>query len=375
MTIRIRPVGAAILLLLGALLTACGDGDTAPESTAGSAAESSAATAPSPGAPAEPTVITTALEAPWSIVFYGETPLVSERDSGRIVELDASGAQREVARLDGVQAGGEGGLLGLAVHEDHVYAYYTGDGENRIERFAIEGEPGALRLSSPETVLDGIPAAHVHNGGRLAFGPDGMLYATTGDANDPELAQERDSLGGKILRMSPDGEVPQDNPFPGQLTYSFGHRNPQGLTWAPDGTMYAAEFGQNTWDELNEITAGGNYGWPQAEGAAGRTGLIDPVQQWGTSEASPSGITVFGDQLVIANLRGQRLRAVPLADTAESAEYLDGEAGRLRDVAVAPDGSLWVLTNNTDGRGDPSDGDDKILRLQRLSRDGAAPSR
>lgn len=374
MTIRIRPAWAAVLLLSGALLTACG-GDDAADTTASSSAHSAETSAPAPSGTAEPTVITSGLEAPWSIVFHGETPLVSERDSGRIVELDSTGAQREVARLDGVRADGEGGLLGLAVRDEHLYAYYTGDGENRIERFTIEGDPGALRLTSPETLLDGIPAAHVHNGGRLAFGPDGMLYATAGDANRTELAQERDSLGGKILRMTPEGRVPRDNPFPGSLTYSYGHRNPQGLAWAPDGTMYASEFGQNTWDELNEITAGGNYGWPRAEGAAGRAGMIDPVQQWATSDASPSGTTVFGDRLVIANLRGERLRTVPLADPATSAEHLDGEAGRLRDVAVAPDGSLWVLTNNTDGRGDPSGDDDRILRLERLGPGRDAPSR
>ncbi|MFK0403479.1 PQQ-dependent sugar dehydrogenase [Microbacterium sp. NPDC090225] len=315
------------------------------------------------------TVVATGLDAPWSIAFHGETALVSERDSARIVEVTVTGGTREVGRIDGARAGGEGGLLGIAVHDDQLYTYFTadaGDGgatENRIERRDLRGDPGSLALGDPETVVDGIPAAGNHNGGRIAFGPDGMLYATTGDAGDRESAQDPDALSGKILRLTPEGGVPDDNPTPGSAVYTLGHRNPQGIAWAADGTMYASEFGQDTWDELNVIVAGENYGWPTVEGIADREGFVDPVQQWSPSTASPSGIAVAGGQIVIANLRGERLRIVPLADTDTAFELHGGEYGRLRDAVAAPDGSVWVLTNNTDGRGDPRDGDDRILRL------------
>lgn len=259
---------------------------------------------------------------------------------------------------------GEGGLLGLAAHENYLYAYYTAENENRIERFSISGEPGRLELGNPETLLDGIPAGVTHNGGRLAFGPDGMLYATAGDAGNREDAQNRESLSGKILRLTPEGEVPEDNPFPGSPVYSYGHRNPQGLAWAEDGTMYSSEFGQNTWDELNVIEPGGNYGWPEVEGMGGSDEFIDPVQQWEPAEASPSGIAIKDETLYMANLRGARLHEIPLPQATESVAHFTDEYGRLRDVTVAPDGSLWVMTNNTDGRGNPSDGDDRILRFE-----------
>lgn len=172
--------------------------------------------------------------------------------------------------------------------------------------------------------------------------------------------------------MTPEGKAPSDNPLPGSLVYSYGHRNPQGIAWAPDGTMYASEFGQDTWDELNVIKPGGNYGWPIAEGVAHRQGLIDPVQQWRPSDASPSGMAILDGQIYIANLRGARLRQVPLDQPATSADLLAGEYGRLRDVAAAPDGSLWVLTNNTDGRGEPGPDDDRILRVEPWSCDSPA---
>ncbi|MFJ4254744.1 PQQ-dependent sugar dehydrogenase [Microbacterium sp. NPDC090003] len=315
------------------------------------------------------TVVASGLDAPWSIAFHGETALVSERDSARIVEITATGRAREVGRIDGVRAGGEGGLLGIAVHEERLYTYLTADAgddgatENRIERRDILGAPGSLALGDAVTVIDGIPAAGNHNGGRIAFGPDGMLYATTGDAGDRESAQDPDALSGKILRLTAEGAVPDDNPTPGSPVYTLGHRNPQGIAWADDGTMYASEFGQDTWDELNVIVAGENYGWPTVEGIADRDGFVDPVQQWSPSTASPSGIAMAGDEIVIANLRGERLRIVPLADTGTAFELHGGEYGRLRDAVAAPDGSVWVLTNNTDGRGDPRDGDDRILRV------------
>lgn len=354
---------ATSALLLAALMTTSCTAETPPSpvETAPSTATTSATA----------TVVATDLQAPWSIVFHGRTPLISERDSGRILELDDDGNAHEIAALDDVAAGGEGGLLGLAVRDDHLYAYLTSsDGgrdrdnlgrDNRIVRFRLVGAPGGLALTERETVLDGIPAAGIHNGGRIAFGPDGMLYATTGDAGNRALSQDRSSLGGKILRMTPDGGVPADNPFPGSLVYSYGHRNAQGLAWDDDGRMFAAEFGQNTWDELNVIEAGGNYGWPIVEGIAGRAGFIDPVQQWAPADASPSGIAVDGRSLLIANLRGERLRRVALDNLGTSTEQWTGRYGRLREVTVTPTGAVWVLTNNTDGRGSPGADDDRVL--------------
>ncbi|UWX98223.1 PQQ-dependent sugar dehydrogenase [Arthrobacter zhaoxinii] len=310
-----------------------------------------------------PEVLVTGLDAPWSIAFHEGTPLVTERDSARVLELDADGNVREAGTIEDAGGRGEGGLLGIAVQSGYLYTYFTADGGNRIERRRITGAPGSLALEDPETILDGIPAGPVHNGGRIAFGPDGLLYATAGDAGSRDSAQDRDSLSGKILRMNPDGGVPEDNPFPGTLVYSYGHRNPQGIAWDSDGVLYASEFGQNTWDELNVIEAGGNYGWPEVEGIAGDNGFIDPVQQWTPGEASPSGIAVAGTSLYIANLRGERLREVPLDNPGTSTEQLAGAYGRLRDVVNAPDGSVWILTNNTDGRGRPGQDDDRILRL------------
>ena len=313
----------------------------------------------------DPTALATGLTTPWSVVFVGETALVSSRDTGEILEV-VGDETRVVGTVPGVVHVGESGLLGLAVADDelNLFAYSTGTDENRIHRIPLTGEPGSFGLGTAEVILDGIPAASYHDGGRIAFGPDGMLYATTGDAGQRSAAQDPDDLGGKILRMTPDGDVPEDNPFPGSLVFSLGHRNPQGIAWDADGRLFAAEFGQDTWDELNIITPGGNYGWPEVEGIGGDADFIDPVQQWGTDEASPSGITIIEDTLFVANLRGQTLRAVPVSDPGVSTEYLSGDFGRFRDVAEGPDGSLWVLTSNTDTYGTPGEGDDRILRVE-----------
>ena len=280
------------------------------------------------------------------------------------MELASEGSARSIGTVEGVAARGESGLLGLAVgREGDLYVYSTASDGNRVQRFPVTGSPGSLSLGQPETLLDGIAAANIHDGGRIAFGPDGMLYVTSGDAGQRNNAQDRNSLSGKILRMTPDGDVPADNPFPGSLVYSYGHRNPQGLAWAADGTMFATEFGQNTWDELNIITPGANYGWPAVEGIARREGFVDPVQQWRPAAASPSGMTQAGGTLFIANLRGQVLRLVPVSDPSTSTDQYSREYGRIRDVALSPDGQLWFMTNNTDGRGDPKPGDDRILAV------------
>lgn len=307
----------------------------------------------------------TGLDAPWSIAFLGSTGLVSERDSGQILEFKINGGGTSlVGTVPGITHGGEGGLLGIAVDgTGHLYAYSTGANGNRIQRFDITGEPGALTLGTGVTLVDKIPSAGFHNGGRLAFGPDGMLYATTGDAGETEQAQDLTAQGGKILRIMPDGSIPSDNPFPDSPVYSYGHRNSQGLTWAEDGTMFATEFGQNTWDELNIIVPGANYGWPIVEGFSESQEFVNPVQQWATADASPSGMSQLGGTLFIANLRGEVLRTVPVAAPNTSTEYFQGEFGRIRATAITPEGRLWILTNNTDGRGTPGIDDDQLIEV------------
>ncbi|BDI23930.1 oxidoreductase [Herbiconiux sp. L3-i23] len=332
--------------------------------------------------PGSVTEIASGLEAPWSLLpLQNGSTLVSERDTAAVIELTADGATRQVTTVAGVVPGGEGGLLGLAALEPAtdagdtesadpgdgtwIYAYFTAEADNRIVRMPLTGEPGALALGAPETILDGIAKAGNHNGGRLAFGPDGMLYATTGDASIRPSAQDPASLNGKILRMTPEGGVPEGNPFGDSLVWSLGHRNPQGIAWTESGAMYAAEFGQNTWDEVNRIEPGANYGWPEVEGIGGREGFVDPLVQWSTSEASPSGMTAAGSTLFVAGLGGERLWVVQGADTgsATTTSWFD-DRGRIRDVIAAPDGSLWFVTNNTDGRGDPRDGADRILSAE-----------
>ncbi|GAB3602176.1 PQQ-dependent sugar dehydrogenase [Microbacterium aureliae] len=366
MTGRATRTTRVVLLVVATALAATGC-DAAPAAPSASPDPPVAATPPSaePGLPTEPADVVTGLDAPWSIAVVGDSALVSERDTGRILELLPGGEPREVAVVDDVVHGGEGGLLGLAVSPDGaaVYVYSSVAEGNRVRRYVLGGEPGALTLSDPLTVIDGIPRASTHNGGRLAFGPDGMLYVTTGDAGSPAAAQDPGSLAGKILRLTPAGGIPEDNPFPDSPVYSLGHRNVQGVAWAADGRMFASEFGQDRLDELNVIVAGGNYGWPEVEGSGGGEGFIDPVQEWATDTASPSGIAVLGDTLYIANLRGRVLRAVDVDDPGVAADHLAGELGRLRDVAAAPDGALWILTGNTDGRGDPAEGDDRIVAV------------
>ncbi|MBA4023806.1 MAG: glucose dehydrogenase [Gordonia sp.] len=362
-----------IMSIAGATLIAgCGsDSGSSTVTTSGTPyppGYSSSSAPPAVQRDAVPEDLVTGLDAPWSITFAEGAPLVSERDSGDILEVTGN-STRVVGAVADVAPAGEGGLLGLAVQGSDLYVYFTSaDGDNRVVRYPLTASAGTLGLGAPEEVIAGIPGGRTHNGGRIAFGPDGMLYISTGDAQDRPSAQDLGSLSGKILRVNADGSVPADNPFPGNPVWSLGHRNVQGLAWAADGTMFSSEYGQDTWDELNVITRGGNYGWPQVEGmngdVSGDNVFVDPVQQWNPDDASPSGMTIAGDTIYIANLKGERLRAVPVSDPAGGDDLYAGEFGRLRDVAVAPDGSLWFLTNNTDGRGDPKDGDDRIKRVE-----------
>jgi len=313
-----------------------------------------------------PSDVATGLAAPWSILRIDESrTLVSQRDDGLIVRIEAGRPPLQVGTVAGVAARGEGGLLGLAHLDDEgeswVYAYFTSADDNRIVRMPFDDGV----LGEPEVVLEGLAKAGNHNGGRIAFGPDGMLYATVGDAGDPSLSQDPASPNGKILRMTPEGAAPPDNPVAGSLVYSLGHRNPQGLAWDADGQLWSAEFGQNTWDEFNRIEPGANYGWPVVEGQAGDDRFVDPVLQWATSEASPSGLAFVEGTFFLAALRGERVWAIQVAadGSANASAWFAGEYGRIRDVATGPDGSLWFLTNNTDGRGAPREGDDRLVQV------------
>jgi glucose/arabinose dehydrogenase len=304
--------------------------------------------------------VATGLEVPWGIAFLSDgSALVSERDTGRIVRV-TEGSSTPVGTVDGVAPRGEGGLLGIAHTGDWLYAYFTAPTDNRVVRMVWDG----VTLGKPEVVLAGIPKSGIHNGGRIIFGPDGMLYIATGDAGDPDLAQDRDSLGGKILRVSPTGSVPKDNPFADSPVLSLGHRNVQGLAFDAQNRLWASEFGQSDVDELNLIRPGSNYGWPECEGACGMDAYVDPVVQWHpTSTASPSGLAISGDYAYVASLRGQSLWAVPLDGSGQATPLDLGDLGRLRTIEPAPDGSMWLSTSNTDGRGDPRNGDDRIVRL------------
>lgn len=379
-----KQLTAAVLATSGALvLVSCGsssdDEAAAPAADAGTVTRTAATT--TDAAPAsEPaqtrataarTTVVTGLNTPWSVVFLPNgQALVSER--GGVIKRIAKNGRRAstVARVPGVVEEGEGGLLGLAVSPTYakdrlVYAYLTAAGDNRIVRFRVTASTRSIR---PQTVLTGLEKSQVHNGGRLAFGPDGKLYATVGDAGNTESSQDRGSQNGKILRMDPDGSVPSDNPFGGSRVFSLGHRNPQGLAFDKAGRLWAAEFGQNTYDEVNLVEAGKNYGWPEVEGRGDTDGgkYTNPQVQWRTSESSPSGAAIVGTRLYVAGLGGERLWTIPLrgarAGTAKAS--LVGRYGRIRAATAAPDGSLWIGTSNRDGRGEVRSGDDRLLRLR-----------
>ncbi|TQE29508.1 PQQ-dependent sugar dehydrogenase [Streptomyces ipomoeae] len=376
-------LAAAVLLVT----TGCSSDDgEQPDTSGGSPPSSSAASAPPseqaaeevPPAKGSVKVVRTVaedLDTPWGLAPLPEGGLlVSSRDEGTISRIDEkTGEKTELGEVPGVAAAGEGGLMGLAVSpeyaSDHmIYAYFTSESDNRIVRMLYDPEkPEGEQLGAPDTILRGIPKGTNHNGGRIAFGPDRMLYAGTGERYEGPLAQDKDSLGGKILRMTPDGQPAPGNPFDNSVVYSYGHRNVQGLAWDSKQRLWASEFGQNTWDELNQIQPGGNYGWPEVEGKGDKSGYVDPVAVWDVAEASPSGIAIAEGSVWMAGLRGQRLWRIPLDGTKPSADpqaFLEGEYGRLRTVVSAGGDKLWLVTSETDGRGSPESGDDKILELE-----------
>ncbi|WP_026546075.1 PQQ-dependent sugar dehydrogenase [Paenarthrobacter nicotinovorans] len=346
------PACAIALVLAG-----CTGSPSAP-GTAATPNPSSSPASSSPVGPEAPVVtekLDVGLQLPWSVVFLPDgTAVVSERDSAQVKAI-RDGQARTVGEVPGVEPGGEGGLLGLALSPSFgsdrwLYAYFTSATDNRIARMTLmQGPDGSLSLGEPEVVFSGISKASTHNGGRIRFGPDGFLYAGTGDSQRREQPQDINALGGKILRLTPDGRPAPGNPFGDNPVFSYGHRNVQGLAWDNEGRLWASEFGPDVDDELNLITPGGNYGWPTVTGAPGRSGLIDAKVVWpSTSEASPSGLEIVGNVAYTGALRGQRLWSVPLDEetAGKPVAYFTGQYGRLRDVARAPDGTLWVISNN-----------------------------
>ncbi|MEP7332054.1 MAG: PQQ-dependent sugar dehydrogenase [Terracoccus sp.] len=335
-----------------------------PKATGAAGATSSTSSAPSSAtattsAPAV-TALLGGLDRPWSIAMLPDgSGLISVRNTGEVHHVAAPGKSSPTVvagRLPISRTSGEGGLLGLAVRADFatdpvVYAYFSTENDNRIA--ALPWADG--RLGAPKVIFSGIPRGTYHNGGRIAFGPDGYLYVGTGEAGDTSLAQNLGSLGGKILRITPAGDPAPGNPFGGSPIWSYGHRNVQGLAWDSRKRLWASEFGADTHDELNLIQPGRNYGWPEVEGRAADRNFVDPVAQWSPSEMSPSGITIGPDGAVyLAALRGQSVWRVPINDDGTAgtpSRHLEGTYGRIRDVHFVSADRVWILTNNgTDDR-------------------------
>ncbi|MEU9213340.1 PQQ-dependent sugar dehydrogenase [Streptomyces sp. NPDC048415] len=348
-------------------------GSTKPGSS--SSAQAAEETPPAKGSVKVVRTVTEDLKTPWGLAPLPEGGLlVSSRDEGTITRIDEkTGKKTELGDVPGVAPAGEGGLMGIALSpgyaSDHmIYAYFTTASDNRIVRMLYdEKKPPGEQLGAPDTIFKGIPKGMIHNGGRIAFGPDKMLYAGAGETGDRGLAQDKKALGGKILRMTADGEPAPGNPFGDSVVYSYGHRNVQGLAWDDKQRLWASEFGQDTWDELNQIKPGDNYGWPVVEGRSDNPKYHNPVAQWHTDDASPSGIAYAEGSIWMAGLKGERLWRIPLNGTKASAApeaFLKGKYGRLRTVVSAGGDKLWLTTSETDGRGSPGKGDDRILELE-----------
>ncbi|MDP9982838.1 glucose/arabinose dehydrogenase [Pseudarthrobacter oxydans] len=353
------------------LLSGCTPGDgggsttpaTAPPAGGGTVSPGPEGSSPAGTPPGvdQPTVvgkIDAELQVPWSTVFLPDgTAVISERETARLRSIapgSGNGSAGTIGKVPDVDADREGGLLGLALSPDfardrYLYAYFTSAGDNRIARFRLEERAGKLELGPSEVIFSGIPKASTHNGGRIRFGPDGLLYVGTGDSQRRGQPQDVNALGGKILRLTPEGRPAPGNPFGDNPVYSLGHRNVQGLAWDSAGRLWASEFGPDVDDELNLIVPGGNYGWPEVTGAPHRAGFLDAKVVWpSTSESSPSGLETVGDTAYLGALRGQRLWAVPLdgESAGDPVSYFTRMYGRIRSVSLAPDGRLWVLSND-----------------------------
>ncbi len=316
----------------------------------------------------------------WSLDFLPDGSLIFTERGGKVFVFNHSNdaVPKMLAEFSDVVSVGEGGLLGIAVHprfveNNFIYLYHTygknGELFNRVIRMKKLGEV----LAEKKIIVGAIPGAEHHNGGRIKFGPDGMLYIATGDAAIPAYAQDMSSLAGKILRVNDDGTIPEGNPFPNSAVYSYGHRNPQGLAWDSEGIMWATEHGASASDEINRIVSGKNYGWPTIRGAQKSDGMESPVLESGSSTWAPSGSAVYGDSLFFTGLRGQALyelvapSGLTRHDSAESTRLLKthfkGQFGRVRDVVRGPDNFLYLLTSTRDGRGVPMKDDDQIIKI------------
>jgi glucose/arabinose dehydrogenase len=346
------------------------EGTPSPAQTSPSSPRTSSA-APSGTATLRPKVtgvIADNLDVPWGIAFLGSgDALVSERNSGRVVRISNRGKVSSIGNVAGVVAPsglGEGGLMGIALapnDEETLFAYITTGSDDRVVRCSMAGG----RLGRPKAILTDIPASVHHHGGRLLFDRRGMLLVSTGDAENPSAAQDNQSILGKILRIRTDGRAAPGNPY-GNRVWSYGHRNVEGLAFDAKGRLWATEFGDQKADELNLIVKGKNYGWPRVEGRSEESGLEAPRLTWSpTSSCSPAGLAIAASTAFVGALRGQCLFAVPLRGTAagKPRPYFAEDYGRVRSVAAAPDGTLWMTTSNTDGRTEPGRDDDLILRV------------
>lgn len=357
---------AVVPLVLGlGLLSACTE-DADPENVPNPDTRT-ASTGTDDSRPVEAADLVTDLVTPWGLVPFDDgSLLIGSRNTGQISLLAADAAEPTRVTTIDVRAEGESGLLGLATTPDAstLFAYYTTDDDSRVVAMTWDG----ASLGEPTTIIEGIPGGQTyHQGGGLAVGPDGLLYVSTGDNGVPENAQDRDSLSGKVLRYTLDGDPAPDNPF-GSAVYSYGHRNVEGLTFDGDGRLWASEFGQNEWDEVNLVEAGNNYGWPEVEGSGGGDDYVDPKAVWSTADASPSGLTFWDGALWMASLRGQTLWEIPLdgEGAGTPVPHLAQDFGRLRNVVATRDGDHLVLaTSNTDGRGEPAADDDRLLTVSR----------
>ena len=313
-----------------------------------------------------PEVVADNLTTPWSIAFLPSGDMLVTERSG---ELQRIGEDGQTFTIEGVQETSEGGLLGVELAPDfadsaQVYLYYTtnadGNLTNQVDRYTLAND----QLTNRTTIIDNIPAASNHNGGGIKFGPDGKLYITTGDAAEPNLAQDRDSLAGKILRLNPDGSTPSDNPF-GNEVWSYGHRNPQGIAWDNEGRLWSVEHGQSSQDELNRIERGANYGWPTIRGDQAQDDMRAPIVHSGNNETwAPSNMAYLDGKLYFAGLRGQSLYVADIANSDDVIveRLFSNEYGRLRAVAAQGD-HVYFSTSNRDGRGNPASDDDRILRF------------
>lgn len=311
-------------------------------------------------------VVADNLEAPWAIEKHEDIFYITERTGAIVSVVNGEASRQEVKLNETLSTASEAGLLGFVLAPDfsntsEAYTYYTyekgGEQYNRVVLMQLKQDVWIER----RVLIDGIPSGTYHHGGRLKIGPDEKLYVTVGDASNPELAQNKNSLAGKILRLNLDGSIPDDNPFTDSYIYSYGHRNPQGLAWSTEGVMYATEHGQSANDEVNEIKPGENYGWPVIEGTEKRNGLVTPLFTSGENNTwAPSGMAYNHEKLYVAALRGTALLAFDLKEHVVHEVVKD--VGRIRDVWIEGD-VLYFITNNTDGRGQPTDGDDRLYRM------------